>query len=127
VPVKAIHRRSPSDGRVFLGGQGLAGEHRFVDLQRRALREPEIARHAITGREHRDVPRHELPRGDRSHHRIANDLGGRRLDRTEGFECPRRPSFLHDADGGVQQDDRKNGNGVEPLAEPDPGNHRRDD
>jgi len=128
------HVRAVSQGKhllvqcpgVLIHGNRLAREGRLLDFEDSRFREPHVRRDNDPRVQQHQVPGDNLRAGDGSDLSVAKDPhdGGGHL--LEGLHGLFGTVLLGHADGGVQQDDEQNGDGVGRFAEQTRNHGRRD-
>ena len=107
----------------LVDGLGFAGERGFLHAQVGALDEPAVGRHHVARLEQDDVARHEIARGHLDDLPAAPDADNRHREALEHRHRALGALFVHEAQDGVEDDDREDGDGVGEVAEGDDGSN----
>ncbi len=107
-----------------------AGQGRFVDPQGLGLGQPQVGRDEVANRQHHEVSRDDLRRGDRDRRAVADDGSHGARQAAQGIHRPLGAVLLHEPDQGVEHDDGQDDDRVLEVADrgdDDGGNHEDED
>ena len=79
--------------QTFPNRIGLAGQRRFVGLDVRAVDDDAIRRKRLTARDHREIARHDIRRGDVDQHPVSHDAGAFRQAALQSLSRRLRPAM----------------------------------
>ena len=110
-------------GDRFVDGDGLAGEHRFLDAEIAQLDQPQVGGHAIAGLEDHEIAGHDVLGRDRDAPPVPQH-GSAWVDHAANRrECLLGAPLLDEPDHRVQHHDAQDHHGIDAVAEPR-GHHR---
>ena len=101
----------------FLDGGGFPGQHGLVDLQIGRLDQPEVRRDDVARLQHDQIARHDIARVDHLVATAPAHAGAHVGDLHQRLHRPRRAQFGEEADGGVDEQKRHDGDTLGQFAE----------